>query len=56
MHMHIFPRFKTDMRWGMPVYSGWTNKEMAASVVKYDPADLANLVSQVGRRLEASRP
>ena len=55
MHMHIFPRFKTDMKWGMPVYSGWTNKEMAASVIKYDPAELADLVSQVAHRLGLSK-
>jgi diadenosine tetraphosphate (Ap4A) HIT family hydrolase len=55
MHMHIFPRFKTDMKWGMPVYSGWTNKEFAASAIPYEPDDLASLVRQIAERLEATK-
>ena len=51
LHWHIVPRYKTDPRWGQPIWEGWPRNEFNANRHTLSPAEYDTLVQAIRQQL-----
>lgn len=54
LHWHIIPRYKTDPRWGQPIWEGWPRNEFKLNRHTLDAQAYQALIEQI--RAELERP
>lgn len=51
LHWHIVPRYKTDPRWGQPIWEGWPRNEFKLNRHTLSEQDYALLIEQIRTEL-----
>lgn len=51
LHWHIVPRYKTDLRWGQPIWEGWPRNEFNINRYTLPQAEYETIVNDVRQRL-----
>src|SRR5262245_15118293 len=52
LHWHIVPRYKTDPRWGRPIWEDWPRNEFNINRFTLEEDDYYSLVEQIRTELE----
>jgi ATP adenylyltransferase len=52
LHWHIVPRYKTDPRWGQPIWEGWPRNEFKINRHTLSEPEYRLLVDQIRAALE----
>jgi diadenosine tetraphosphate (Ap4A) HIT family hydrolase len=56
LHWHIVPRYKTDPRWGQPIWEGWPRNEFKINRHTLPEAEYQFLVDQINLHLKTDLP
>ncbi|MBL8155861.1 MAG: HIT family protein [Anaerolineae bacterium] len=56
LHWHIVPRYKTDPRWGRPIWEEWPRNEFKLNRHTLEEPEYALLVEQIRAALGARHP
>lgn len=51
LHWHIVPRYKTDPRWGQPIWEGWPRGEFTVNRHTLAPAEYDAIVQAIRQQL-----
>lgn len=51
LHWHIAPRYKTDPRWGRPIWEGYPNNEFQINRQTVSDAEYEQIISQIRAQL-----
>ncbi|WP_374688448.1 HIT family protein [Promineifilum sp.] len=51
LHWHIIPRYKTDPRWGQPIWEGWPRNEFNANRCSLSEVEYATMMSEIRAHL-----
>ena len=54
LHWHIVPRYKSDPRWGQPIWEGYPRNEFKINRHTLTEAEYATLVDQIHAALESN--
>lgn len=53
LHWHIVPRYRTDPRWGQPIWEGWPRNEFNDNRFVLEAEEYAAIVEGIRRHLPA---
>ncbi len=56
LHWHIVPRYKTDPRWGQPIWEGWPRNEFKINRHTLPETEYQLLVDQIRANLKTDLP
>ena len=56
LHWHIVPRYKTDPRWGQPIWEGWPRNEFKINRYTLTDLEYEELVNQIRAALDKGSP
>ncbi len=56
LHWHIVPRYKTDPRWGQPIWEGWPRNEFNVNRYTLSPAEYEETVTAIRQQLAQDDP
>lgn len=51
LHWHVVPRYKTDPRWGQPIWEGWPRAEFTTNPHVLSAEEYQNLIGAIREQL-----
>jgi diadenosine tetraphosphate (Ap4A) HIT family hydrolase len=51
LHWHIIPRYKTDPRWGQPIWEGWQRNEFNVNRVTLNEREMHQIIAAIQNQI-----